>query len=339
MKDDTIINTGKFIMMPENEMASFKINLKKNSIDIIQDKNKKSISLLPIYDYEDYYSAPKGRKLIKSKLKVIHISKNVFNNDGAIEILIQAGFAGSSKEGYDPFVIDFLLNENGEAKLIGSTYQATEQGSHPVFSIIDGKAYYGIYDDRNLGNSLYPYQKLNAPPFITDNQFTNGEVILRKKSWEYSRQKGITVERAIDERKENINRLIGDKKQSNIINHSIQHYDMDYNPTDIQKIKVEMVATYNSPNYNERGIRSLMSDWGESESNKTVPVLMFYLEDERSIDLPADDYGNTTISALAERALSNVFSINPEFLINYSEKYVNKDLLNEWWKTNKHLYN
>ena len=190
-KDGIIKNTGEFIMTPKNTRASFSLDFQKNSIEIQEASKKTIISLQQMYEYQDRYTAPKGRKLIKEKTHVIHISKNVFNNNDSIEILIQAAFAGSRKEKYEPFVIDFLLNESGKVTLYGSTYQGTRQRSDPVFAIVDEKAYYGIYDDYKLiRNSLKPHQKLNGVPHIMESGFRNGVIVFKKMSWEYAQQKG-----------------------------------------------------------------------------------------------------------------------------------------------------
>lgn len=339
MPENTIQkNYGAFIMMPEYEEASFNLDFTKNEIEIQQGSKKTMIPLQQIVDYEYYYSAPKGRVLEKNKTKVIHISKNVFNDNDAIEVLIQASFLGSEKEKYAPFVIDFLLNENGEVQLFGSTYQGTGQGSNPVFAIIDGKAYYGIYDNRYLGDFLYPHQRLNAIPHITNSNFTNGVIVYKHNSWEYAKQQNIPIEETIKSKQDFINNLIGNKDNSLIINHSIQYYDIDYNPTNIEKVKVKMVATYNDSYYNLNGIRNLMRDLGKCNSIKIVPILMDYLNDDRSLDLPADDYGNTTVSRLAEASLFNILTNNPKLLINYDKTYITNEFLTTWWANNKHLY-
>lgn len=337
-KNDAMVDTGKFIMMPENEMASFIMDFNKKEIEIRQGLKKTIISLQPITDYEDYYAAPKGRKPLKNETKIIHISKNVFNKDDGIEILVQVGFSGSKKEGYAPFVVDFLLHENGPAKLFGSTYEGTGQGSNPVFALIDDKAYYGIYDDRRSGDFLYPHQKLNAAPHIMDTGFTNGYIVFKKINWEYAKQQGIPIDRAIKERKNFITKIIGDKKETNIVNHTIQYYNSDYSLANTSNIKIEMVATYGEPYYNLQGVKSLMNDLAQCKSIEIIKLLMFYLSDGRSIDLPGDDYGNTTISYLAENQISAIFFSNPEFLINYGEKYITKELLEQWWENNKLLY-
>lgn len=338
MPDATQENFGEFIMMPENEAATFNLNFTKNEIEIQQANKKITIPLQQIVDYEDYYAAPKDRELVGSKTRVIHISKNVFNDNKAIEVLIQAAFLGSKKEKYESFVIDFLLNENGEVQLFGSTYHGTGQGSHPVFAIIDGKTYYGIYENRYLGDFLQPYQKLKAIPHISDTKFTNGHIVYEHNSWEYVKQKNIPIEETIKSKQDFITKLIGNKDESLIINHTIQYYDMDSNPANIEKVKVKMVATYNDEYYNLNGIRNLMADFGECDSIKVIPVLMDYLKDDRSIDLPADDYGNTTVGHLAERVLSHILSHKPELLINYNETYSNLELVTKWWAINKHLY-
>lgn len=331
-------NYGAFIMMPENEDASFNLNFTKNEIEIQQASQKTTIPLQQIVDYEDYYTAPKGRILDKNKTRVIHISKNVFNNNDGIEVLIQVAFMGSKTENYGPFVIDFLLNEKGEVQLFGSTYKGTGQGSNPVFAIIDGQAYYGIYDHRYLGDFLYPHQKLNAIPHITNSKFTNGVIVYKHHSWDYAKQQNISIEETIKSKQDFINQLIGNKDESLIVNHSIQYYDIDYHPTHLEKVKVKMVATYNDTYYNPRGIRNLIEDLGQCNSIKIVPILMDYLNDDRSLDLPADDYGNTTVGRIAEAALSNIFRNKPELLINYNKTYITLELLKKWWKSNKHLY-
>ncbi|MGC1203356.1 MAG: hypothetical protein WA839_00555 [Flavobacteriaceae bacterium] len=338
-EDNLMKNTGEFLMMPEKQIATFNLNVKKKEIKIQQNQKETTISLKQIIDYENYYSAPKGRVIIGDKTKVIHISKNVFNNDNAVEVLIQAAFLGSKKEKYDPFVIDFLLNQNGEVQLLGSTYQGTGQGSNPVFAIIDGKAYYGIYDDRYLEGFLYSHQKLNEIPYITDSEFTNGAIVFKKNSWTYCNEQNIPIEEAIRDKQNFIDKLIGNKEDSLVIDHTIQYYDMDYKPTNTSKLKIKVVATYYDPYYNLNGIRNLMQDLSKSHSIKIIPVLMNYVSDDRSLDLPGDDYGNTTVSALAENELSNILIEKPEFLINYNKRYLDLNLLKKWWINNKHLYN
>lgn len=325
-------------MMPEYEVASFNLDFEKNEIGIQQGSKKTTISLQQIINYEDYYAAPKGRILEESKIKVIHISKNVFNDNDGIEVLIQAAFIGSEIEGYKPFVIDFLLNKKGEVQLLGSTYAKTGQGSDPVFAVIDGKAYYGIYDNRYLGNFLSPHQKLNAIPHIKNSEFTNGFIVYKHNSWEYARQQNVSIDETIKSKQEFITKLIGKKDESLIVNHSIQYYDIDYNPTHIGKVEVKMVATYNDLYYNQNGIRNLIENLGKCNSFKIVPVLMNYLNDDRSLDLPGDDYGNTTVSQIAKNALSNILRNTPELLVNYNKTYIDIKLLTKWWTNNKHLY-
>ena len=338
LKEEVTTNSGVFIMMPENKEASFSLDFKQYNVTIQQGKKETIIPLQQLYKYEDRYSAPKGRELIENKTRVIHISKNVFDNDDEIEVLIQATFNPPKKDNSEVFVIDFLLNQDGSVQLLGSTYIGTGQGSDPVFAIIDDKAYYGVYDDRNLGNFLEPYQKLNAVPLVTNTKFTNGIVVYKKRNWEYAKEKEIPVEETIKSKQDFITKLIGNKEKSVTVTHAITYYDIDYNPTDTKKVKVNMVATYNNYHYNTRGIRSLMRDLGKCNSIKIIPVLMEYLEDNRSIDLPGDDYGNTTISLLAEKALSDIYVVNPNFFINYTDGFIYKDGLEKWWKKNQLNY-
>jgi len=338
-------STGKFIMMPDNQEASFKLDLEKKQITINQNNKSIIILLEQAINYEDRYAAPKEKQLIKEKSKILHISKNVFNNDNNIEVLIQLAYelpTNNPKE----FVLDLLISENGDIKLLGTTnWAGTSMGSHPVFAIIDDKAYYGIYDDRYhglidepVGGSLYDSQRLNAIPYIMKSGFTNGTISYRKTSWKYSQEKGILIDEAIQTNQDFITKLIGDKEDSLLINHAIQNFDINYNPTEVDTVQVKTVATYNNSDYNQRGIRSLMSELGRFHSIKIVSVLMDYLEDDRGVDLPADDYGQTTISGLAESALSEIFQNNSELLINYKAHYVSPDLLTKWWEKNKHLY-
>ena len=339
LNNEAMAHTGKFIMTPEHKEASFNIDFKENSISIQQGANKTNISLQQLYEYEDYYAAPKGRKLIENKTGVIHISKNVFNADDAIEVLIQAAFNPPKDDNSKPFIIDFLLKEDGTVSLLGSTYIKTGQGSDPVFAIVDDKAYYGVYDDRNLGNFLKDYQKLNTAPNVTNTRFTNGTMVYRKSNWDYSKQKGLSIEETIEAKKDFIDKLIGPKEEVLTVDHSITFYDMDYKPSTTEKIKVKMVGTYGDRHFNSRGIRSLMEDLGKCNSKKIVPVLMEYLEDNRNIDLPGDDYGSTSISILAQTALADIFIDKPEHFIDYTDEYISKDGLAKWWKRSKQHYN
>jgi len=337
LAEDPMLQEGTFIMMPDNEEASFHLDFESNTIVIVQNNKETTISLQPLFDYEEYYSAPKNRQILKDKTGIIHISKNVFNTDDAIEVLLQVAYNPPANDTSKPFVIDFLLSENGTAQLFGSTYDKTGQGSHPVFAIIDNQAYYGVYDDRRLGNFLYPHQKLYASPHFLEDEFSNGNLVYKKNSWEYSKAKGISVEETINNKKHFITRLIGTKEKALYVDHTI-HYYFDNN-TSSENVTVKMVETYNDVYYNPIGIRNLIEDLGECNSIKIIPVLMDYFSDDRNIDLPADDYGSTTIGILAEKALSKVFQNNPSYFINYNENYISNKLLEKWWSHNKKMYN
>ena len=344
-KNDFMNDTGNFIMMPDKQQSSFKLDLERQQLIIDQNNTSIIILLEQAINYEDTYAAPKGKQLIKQKSKVLHISKNVFNNDPAVEVLIQLAYKLQTDQP-EEFVLDLVVSENGSVTLLGSTYwRGTGMESHPVFAIIDGKAYYGIYDDRYhglidepVGKFLKAHQQLNGPPYTMDSGFTNGTISYVKSSWEYSKKEGIPIKDAIQSKQNFLKRLIGNKEDSLIVNHSIQYYGRDYKPSDRVEVKVKVVATFNDEDYNPRGIRSLISDLGKCSEIQIIPLLMYYLEDDRSLDLPGDDYGETTISRLAENALSKILRKHPDLFINYRERFVSYNLLTTWWSQNKQFY-
>lgn len=333
-------HAGEFIMMPEQEPSTFAVDFSNQHIVITQNGKTEQVSLMPLVEFENYYSAPAEKVLIPDQTSVIHISRNVFDNDDAIEVLIQAAYA--MPDGYNPFVIDFILNQHGEAQLVGSTSRGTGQGSHPVFAIIDDKGYYGIYDDRRIaGNFLYPYQRLNAPPRISAAAFTNGYIVYQKTTCAYAQQQNLPIDQILQDKQQFVNRLIGPKNQALLINHTIalgRAQFIDKNASASINTTTRVVATYNDAHYNLAGIRSLMADFATCDTKAVVPILMSYLDDERSLDLPGDDYGSTTVSRLAMRMLDRLHDRKPDLLVNYSATIITKEQLFDWWQENRQHY-
>ena len=210
----------------------------------------------------------------------------------------------------------------------------------PVFAIVDDQAYYGIYDDRKiLGDFLRPHQRLHGIPRIMESGFTNGVVVFEKISWEYAQQKRLSMKETIGLKKRFITQLIGDEEDFVNMQHSIVYHSRNHEPPVYRdSMEMDMVATYHDDTYNYQGIRNLMEDLGKGDSIQVIPLLMEYLEDDRSIDTPADDHGNTTIGSLAEAALKKIHGRKPELFINYTKPYLHRKSVQAWWEGNKSTY-